>query len=172
MATQSDPELQEQPDVVKSLPWSHGLRLFRIKRIKDGKNISGTGKVIEGVQFDNGQVVIHWKTRYPSLGIFNSMEDFVQVHAKPFFKENEFEWVDGFAPDQQLNSVLDSLASYVYHQNVGIKDKAKGNIISEIIAHKRHNQRKVDPIVFNKRSGARTKGNDLRLDDPESKVRT
>jgi hypothetical protein len=154
------PELHSQSEGFKSVSavpskpvvFKHGLRLFRITRLKDGKNISGVGKVIDGVQFENGQVVVCWKSRTSSLGIFASMEDFIQVHAKPFFKENEFEWVDGFDPDQQLNVILDHLANYVLRQKVGIKDKTRGNIVSEIIALKRHNARAANPITYHRTS--------------------
>jgi hypothetical protein len=46
--------------------------------------VSGTGVVIEGVEFATGQVVLHWLTPAPlgSVSIFNSMKDFLEIHVE------------------------------------------------------------------------------------------
>lgn len=122
-------------------------RLFHLVRLKDGKGISGTGKVIDGVMFPDGKVVIQWQGRYTSISVFNNMEDFIAVHAKPFFGDNEFHWVEGYEPTDELDSALDEIADYVMRQKVGLKDKTKGNIVGKILGYKRRQAQLKDPTV-------------------------
>lgn len=122
-------------------------RLFKLIRHKDAKGISGVGKVIDGVMFKDGKIVVQWQTRYPSLGIFNNMEDFVQVHAKPIFRENEFIWIDGYEPSDELDQALDEIADYVMHKKAGIRDKCRGDIIAKIMAYKKGQLKLRNPMV-------------------------
>lgn len=121
-------------------------RLFKLIRHKDVKNISGVGKVIDGVMFKDGKIVVQWQTRYPSIGIFNSLEDFVQVHAKPFFKENEFRWIDGYEPSDELDQALDEIADYVMRKKAGIQDKCRGDIVAKVMAYKKGQAKLRNPM--------------------------
>ena len=56
------------------------MRRFKINRPIDINGISGTGFVIDGVIFDDGTIIIQWKTKYQSIAIFKSFEDFKAVH--------------------------------------------------------------------------------------------
>lgn len=65
-------------------------RLFSLIRNFDQSGISGTGRVLDGVIFHNGQVVICWrsdvnedKLGFSSLGVYPSWEAFLQIHVKP-----------------------------------------------------------------------------------------
>jgi hypothetical protein len=63
----------------------HGMRGFRMCRDSDASGVSGTGLVLEGVQFSTGVVVIHWLTPPPrgSISVFDSLEQFLSIHVRP-----------------------------------------------------------------------------------------
>lgn len=58
------------------------MRSFEMERPFDETGVSGTGIVLEGVEFFNGKVVVCWKSNgnASSIGIFNSFEDFCKIH--------------------------------------------------------------------------------------------
>ena len=56
------------------------MRRFQIVRPVDITGTSGTGNVIDGIVFDDGTTVIQWKTKYQSIAIFKSFQDFKAVH--------------------------------------------------------------------------------------------
>lgn len=65
-------------------------RLFSLIRHLDESGVSGTGRVIDGVVFHTGQVVICWRTDlsaespgFSSLAIYPSWEAFLHVHVEP-----------------------------------------------------------------------------------------
>ena len=78
-------------------------RLFTVVRNFDQSGISGTGRVLDGVVFHNGQVVICWrsdvdenKLGFSSLGIYPSWEAFLHVHVEPHpANQTEIRFVDG-----------------------------------------------------------------------------
>ncbi len=45
-------------------------RRFVLDRAFDGTGTSGTGIVAEGVQFSNGQVVIHWLSQLEAINVY------------------------------------------------------------------------------------------------------
>ena len=53
---------------------------FHLVRDEDVSGVFGTGPVVEGVIFENGQVVIHWITVTPSIGIYKNVEDLMTIH--------------------------------------------------------------------------------------------
>ncbi len=62
-----------------------GMRRFTMRREFDASGVSGTGTVVEGVQFSTGVVVIHWLTPPPrgSISIFDSIDQFLSIHVLP-----------------------------------------------------------------------------------------
>jgi hypothetical protein len=65
-------------------------RLFTLIRHYDESRISGTGRVLDGVVFHTGQVVVCWradinpeKPGYSSLAIYPSWEAFLHIHVHP-----------------------------------------------------------------------------------------
>lgn len=63
------------------------VQLFSIFRESDSTGISGPGRVLDGVVFHTGQVVICWRgdvnhpsDGFSSLGIYPSWEAFESVH--------------------------------------------------------------------------------------------
>ena len=66
-------------------------RLFSLIRHTDQTGISGTGRVLDGVVFHNGKVVVCWRSDlrggYSSLIVFDSWEAFEHVHITPHPRE-------------------------------------------------------------------------------------
>ena len=62
-------------------------RLFSLVRHADETGISGTGRVLDGVVFHNGKVVVCWRSDlhggYSSLIVFDSWKAFEHVHVTP-----------------------------------------------------------------------------------------
>ena len=63
----------------------HGMRRFTMGREFDVSGVSGTGIVLEGVQFAAGMVVVHWLTPPPrgSVSVFDSLDQFLSIHVLP-----------------------------------------------------------------------------------------
>lgn len=62
-------------------------RVFTMVRNADKSGVSGTGRVLDGVVFHNGQVVVCWRTDIDaakhgdsSIGIYPSWEAFKHIH--------------------------------------------------------------------------------------------
>jgi hypothetical protein len=62
-----------------------GMRRFTMRREQDVSGVSGTGNVLEGVQFSTGVCVIHWLTPPPrgSISVFDSIDQFLVIHVLP-----------------------------------------------------------------------------------------
>lgn len=65
-------------------------RTFTLIRRIDETGVSGTGRVLDGVVFHTGQVVVCWRTDvsgdepgFSSLAIYPSWEAFLHVHVAP-----------------------------------------------------------------------------------------
>lgn len=56
------------------------MRRFHLKRIEDETGISGTGIVTDGIEFDDGTVIMKWNTDTSSVAIYQSIEDVVIIH--------------------------------------------------------------------------------------------
>ena len=70
------------PEVVRA---PLGMRRFTMGREFDVSGVSGTGIVLEGVEFSAGPVVIHWLTPPPrgSISVFDSLDQFISIHVRP-----------------------------------------------------------------------------------------
>lgn len=62
-------------------------RLFTVVRQSDASGVSGTGRVLDGVIFHTGQVVVCWRSDinqpaggHSSLGVYPSWEAFEAIH--------------------------------------------------------------------------------------------
>ncbi len=65
-------------------------KLFTLIRHVDQSGVSGTGRVLDGVVFHTGQVVVCWrsdisadKPGYSSLAIYDSWDAFLHIHVHP-----------------------------------------------------------------------------------------
>lgn len=56
------------------------MRTFKFNRIKDLTGKSGTGYVVEGVQFSDGRVVLRWISDTSSIVIYNNIDEAIEIH--------------------------------------------------------------------------------------------
>jgi hypothetical protein len=56
------------------------LKLFHLYRSEDETGVSGTGPVVEGVQFTNGWCAIRWLSERSTLCFYQSIEDVKVIH--------------------------------------------------------------------------------------------
>ena len=77
------------------------LRIFTMRRKSDESHVSGTGRILDGVLFHNGQVVVCWRTDiegakhgHTSLGVYETWEAFEFIHIKSHpTNDTEVEWL-------------------------------------------------------------------------------
>lgn len=68
------------------------MKRFSLVRNTDATGISGTGRVAEGVQFDDGSCVMRWLTHTRSTAFYASIEDLVKIHGHE--GQTVVEWID------------------------------------------------------------------------------
>jgi hypothetical protein len=56
------------------------MRTFILDRKVDVTGTSGTGRVAEVVEFDNGLVVVAWRGSFPSIEVHSSLANVVRIH--------------------------------------------------------------------------------------------
>ena len=56
------------------------MRRFVLSRSKDESGVSGTGIIAEGVQFTNGQVVIHWIPQLEAVNVYANAVVLEELH--------------------------------------------------------------------------------------------
>lgn len=59
------------------------MRTFEMSRAADESGVSGTGVVIEGVEFTDGRVAVRWRTATASTVVYDSLDDFLAIHVYP-----------------------------------------------------------------------------------------
>jgi hypothetical protein len=87
-------------------------RLFAMFRHADESGVSGTGRVLDGVLFHTGQVVVCWRTDlregaigYSSITVFPSWQAFLHVHVNPHAATaNRVHFGDGGPPPPATES--------------------------------------------------------------------
>lgn len=80
-------------------------RLFTLFRYDDETGVSGTGRVLDGVIFHTGQVVVCWRSdihkkapAYSSISIYESWDAFKFIHVDPHPEgSSRISFVDGSA---------------------------------------------------------------------------
>lgn len=68
------------------------MRRFNVVRTEDVSGTSGVGVVAEGVEFSNGQVVVHWLSQLESLEIPSNMKVWDAIHSHG--GKTVVEWID------------------------------------------------------------------------------
>lgn len=68
------------------------MRRFRLLRQEDISGISGTGAVVEGVEFSDGSVALRWMTAWSSWVVLRSMVDVIAIHGHD--GATVVEWID------------------------------------------------------------------------------
>ena len=56
------------------------MRRFYLQRNKDISGVSGTGKIAEGVEFEDGVVAMQWLSHKPSLGVYRNVKHLRDIH--------------------------------------------------------------------------------------------
>ena len=111
-----------------------GIETFTVCRQNDESGVSGTGVVIEGVQYATGQVVLHWLTPIPrgSIAIFESLSDFKKVHVSPH-PDNKtiITWSDG--RQEEFQTIY-----YMIRKNHVIYDEQLYKEIREVLNNENH----------------------------------
>lgn len=67
-------------------------RQFYLQRLEDETGISGTGRVADGVVFEDGHAVIRWRTATSSTACYDSIEDVETIHGHG--GKTRIVWVD------------------------------------------------------------------------------
>ena len=57
-----------------------GAKLFYLNRTEDESGVSGTGRIAQGVIFDNGKVALTWLSEHPSVTIYDSIGEVRAIH--------------------------------------------------------------------------------------------
>ena len=56
------------------------MRRFTLVRIEDESNVSGTGKVAEGIEFSSGKVVMTWLSHHNAVNFYDSIKTVEEIH--------------------------------------------------------------------------------------------
>ena len=56
------------------------MKTFYLNRTEDESGVSGTGKVAQGVIFDNGKVALTWLGEHSTVTIFEDIEEVTTIH--------------------------------------------------------------------------------------------
>src|SRR5688500_19008503 len=87
--------------------------LFSLLRNQDMHKTSGTGIVLWGVQFPDGQIAVRWNTDTASTVIYDSFEDFLAIHVENHPNGNVINWLnverpaiteENHPPDEKLEA--------------------------------------------------------------------
>ena len=71
------------------------MKRFVLERAEDVSGTSGTGVVAEGVQFSNGQVVIHWISQLEAINVYANTVVLDRIHGHD--GRTKLRWVDSEA---------------------------------------------------------------------------
>ena len=75
------------------------MRRFYLQREKDTSGVSGTGKVAEGVEFEDGAIVMQWLSHKPSLGVFRNLKHLRDIHGHG--SDTKIVWIDSDPLEKQ-----------------------------------------------------------------------
>lgn len=78
------------------------MRRFWLLRMKDETGISRTGRVLEGVVCQDGQVIVQWRPPMTSIAIYKDFKTFMAVHVDCHPSCSSVEWLD---PDPSIATV-------------------------------------------------------------------
>lgn len=75
------------------------MRRFYLYRKEDATGVSGTGRVADGVEFENGVVCLTWKSQFQSVTMFPSISLVEKLHTHLGQHDTEIIWVDEIHED-------------------------------------------------------------------------
>lgn len=73
---------------------SNPPRRFYIERLKDETGVSRTGRVLEGILWQNGEVTVQWRPPLSTLGHYKDFQTFMTIHVDCHPSCNEVRWLD------------------------------------------------------------------------------
>lgn len=77
------------------------MRTFTLTRGNDETGVSGTGVVLEGVEFSDGRVILEWTSQPRSTVVWDNFADFWEVHVASHPTNNSVvEFSDGTVQKQ------------------------------------------------------------------------
>lgn len=91
-------KVEEDPQPTSKIvgPKTTGPQTFIMHRTRDETGVSGTGKVVEGIVFSNGQCAVTWESAFPSVNVHPSFRAFKAAHIDPHPDNGtEIEWLLG-----------------------------------------------------------------------------
>lgn len=94
------------------------MRLFHLQRLEDESGVSGTGRVADGVVFEDGHAVIRWRTATSSTACYDSIEDVEAIHGHN--GKTIVVWDDEVTNERDkklLNLLRDTLEQVEYHED-------------------------------------------------------
>ena len=56
------------------------MKRYNFIREEDETGVSGTGHVAEVVEFSDGTAVMNWNTETSSTGVYDSIDDLIELH--------------------------------------------------------------------------------------------
>lgn len=87
------------------------MRRFYFQRDTDVSGTSGEGRVVDGVQFRDGTVVIRWLTEYSSTTVWRSIEEAEFIHGHG--DATRVVWIDAeHEPEGDLEQAVAGFAAY------------------------------------------------------------
>lgn len=69
-----------------------------MQRLDDQTGVSRTGRVLEGVLWQNGEVTVQWRPPHCTYGHYHSLEEFKIIHVDCHPSCNEIVWIDEEIP--------------------------------------------------------------------------
>jgi len=103
-------------------------KLFYLHRVEDGSGISGTGRIAQGVIFDNGKVALTWLSEHPSVAMYDNIGDVRVIHGH--------EGTTEVVMEQDWKRVFNELKSALHNFDLSLAIKAalpEGSDSREII---------------------------------------
>lgn len=70
----------------------YGMRRFKLNRKEDETGVSGIGIIAQGIELEDGIVVLKWLTERRSTAIYQSMADVQMIHG--YQGKTVVEWID------------------------------------------------------------------------------
>ena len=80
------------------------MRRFCMERTVDVSGTSGDGRVVEGVQFTDGKVVLKWRTPVSSIEIWDNIESAALIHGHD--GDTVVRWIDPPWPEMGYTSPM------------------------------------------------------------------
>ena len=56
------------------------MKVFYLQRKEDESGVSGTGRIAQGIVFDNGRVALTWLSDHPSVTVYDNIGEVRAIH--------------------------------------------------------------------------------------------